>query len=202
MDQLAFTALLFLTRTTFVEALGVTRAARMRGDAMRVLTGLLPQIPADAPSGARGLYVAICYLAAIHRALPERTAADNAGLVTQALRRVARWIPGPVIRLRRWLWFQPWYNRRLAASIVGPGPDGFVGDYLPAPNGFGVNYHRCGLQIFLARVGIPEIGPLVCGFDQLESEIFGLGLVRTGTIAQGAKVCDFRWTRPDNSGRA
>ena len=195
MDALAFTALLFLTRASFVEVLGAARAKQMRADAAAAFPALLAQVPADAPGGARPFYVATCYLAAIHRALPERPAADNVALVTTALRRLARWIPGPVIRARRWLWFQPWYNRRLAASILGPGEDSFAGDYTLQKDGFSVNYTRCGLQIFLARAGVKEIGPYVCGFDQLESEIFGLGLVRTGTIAQGAKLCDFRWTQ-------
>ncbi len=171
---------------------------RLRTDAPAALAGLLPLIPADAPSGARSFYLATCYVAAVHRALPERSAADNVALVTQSLRRLARWLPGPLVRLRRWLWFQPWYNRPFAKSILGPGPDSFVGEYVPGPdkNSFGVNYHRCGLQLFLARASLPELGPLVCGLDHLESEIFGLGLVRTGTLAQGAKMCDFRWTRP------
>lgn len=37
--------------------------------------------------------------------------------------------------------------------------------------------------------------------DAVESEIFGLGLQRTGTLGRGATHCDFRWVHPDHPPR-
>jgi hypothetical protein len=59
----------------------------------------------------------------------------------------------------------------------------------------GVDDTACGIQLFLHRIGERDLGPHVCALDDLESDVFGLGLERTGTLGRGASRCDFRWTR-------
>lgn len=197
MDLLSFRLLLFLTRSVFVAELGKERARELSRAAPAELSSLLPQLPDLGRPGARQFLVATCWLVAVHRALPGRTAAQNGDLFRRAVAHLLGRVPRPVRALRRWIFFQPWYNRRLFASLVGTSTgsdEGFVGTLVEGGKGsFGVDYTECALQKFLARVGSAELGPHVCALDFLESEVFGLGLVRNGTLATGAPRCDFRW---------
>lgn len=61
-----------------------------------------------------------------------------------------------------------------------------------------LDVERCPLAEFFARQGTPEVGPLICKLDDVMVEaIDGVELRRTGTIAAGAKRCDFRYRRSE-----
>ena len=185
-----------LGRRPIITEIGPDEYARLRSQATAALPAIIAQLPdLNGKSGARFVLEAACALVAFHRALPGRSAEANANLLRTALLHAARWVPPPIRRFYRWMFFSPWYHRRLLDSIAGGG--GFAGEYVPGQSGkkFGVEYSVCGIQLFLTRIGASDLGPHICGFDDLESEVFGLGLVRTGTIGRGANACDFRWTK-------
>jgi hypothetical protein len=48
---------------------------------------------------------------------------------------------------------------------------------------------------FLREQGADEIAPYLCALDQISSEKLGWGLIRTSTLAEGGKVCDFRFKK-------
>ncbi|MDI6905844.1 MAG: L-2-amino-thiazoline-4-carboxylic acid hydrolase, partial [Candidatus Bathyarchaeia archaeon] len=58
---------------------------------------------------------------------------------------------------------------------------------------FGIDYAECGICKFFHAQGADEFTPYLCLLDFPKSKAFGLGLVRTMTIAEGAEKCDFRW---------
>ena len=191
--RIAFT----LGRRPLQAALGDEVFRRTRRAALESLPSYRKQLPpTPAHPGAKMFLSLTCDLVAFHRALPERSAAENSALLQEALRHAARWVPRPVRRLYRWMFFQPWYYRHLAGSVIGGG--GFEGTLEEdrASQQVIVTYTACGIQQLLRRLGADDLGPHICSLDELESEIFGLGLTRTGTIGRGAACCDFRWTKP------
>jgi hypothetical protein len=53
----------------------------------------------------------------------------------------------------------------------------------------------CPLAQYLAQLGLAELTPYVaCGLDRRMAELWGVGFARQHTIAQGAPLCDFRFT--------
>lgn len=65
---------------------------------------------------------------------------------------------------------------------------------------FGVDYTECATCKFLNLHSAPELAPYICLCDEVYSEAFGWGLVRTTTIAEGSKKCDFRFKRGGKTG--
>jgi len=68
------------------------------------------------------------------------------------------------------------------------GGDGVSFDY-------GCDHLECGIVKYLGAQGASDIVPYLCRLDFVYSDAFGEGLHRTGTIAEGAKLCDFRFKR-------
>jgi len=183
-----------LGRAPIVARLGAAGVSEARRRARLELPGILALLPpTPGKDGARYFLAAACQLVAFHRAvgLP---ADESAALFRSALSHAAGWLPRPVRWLYRWLYFQPWFFRRVTDGTFGGG--GFEGERVDTgPGGMGVDYTACGIQSFLHRIGEAELGPQVCALDDLESEVFGLGLSRQETIGRGGSRCDFRWRR-------
>lgn len=59
------------------------------------------------------------------------------------------------------------------------------------------NIHDCFVMNVLSAYGVPELTKVFCQFDDDVAELFPAGIlwVRESTIAQGAKLCDFRYER-------
>jgi hypothetical protein len=79
-------------------------------------------------------------------------------------------------------------------------PGGFVMRRVARAPGelLALDVERCPLAELFAREGAPEVGPLVCKLDDVMVEMLdGVELRRTGTIAAGAKRCDFRYRRSE-----
>jgi len=60
---------------------------------------------------------------------------------------------------------------------------------------YGVDYSECGGCKFLSEQGASELAPYICTADIIYSELFGWGLIRTKTIAEGFEKCDFRFKK-------
>lgn len=63
-------------------------------------------------------------------------------------------------------------------------------------NGFGFDVTECPYHRLFAVNGCPELGPIFCHFDEVESaDLPGLRFKRHGTLCTGHERCDFRYRR-------
>jgi hypothetical protein len=111
-------------------------------------------------------------------------------------------IPILLRRLIGYLWFSPLFIRRLRKrakeSQERKYPGGYVLTFLEGDGqtfDYGFDYTECAGCKFLNQQGSPELAPYLCATDIVGSEIFGWGLTRTMTIADGSKKCDFRYKK-------
>lgn len=77
-------------------------------------------------------------------------------------------------------------------------PEGFVVEYVPAHDKeflFGLDIVECGICKLFKKHESEEYTKILCEVDYITSEIAGLKLLRTGTIANGSSKCDFRFAR-------
>ena len=84
------------------------------------------------------------------------------------------------------------------ASQKRPYPGGYVFSFVDGDGrefDYGVDYSECGGCKFLSKQGAPELAPYICTADIIYSELFGWGLIRTKTIAEGFEKCDFRFKK-------
>lgn len=77
-------------------------------------------------------------------------------------------------------------------------PDGFRVKLLTDPAqtyglGYGMDILDCGICKLFNKHGAVNYASILCEVDKLTSSLAGLEMVRSGTIANGAKCCDFRW---------
>ena len=93
--------------------------------------------------------------------------------------------------------------RRLAiASQDRPNPDDYVSRFVPGEPGrfdFGIDFVECGIIKFLRAEGAEELAPVLCELDWPHTELVGIELIRTTTLAEGGECCDFRFRRPGAS---
>lgn len=73
----------------------------------------------------------------------------------------------------------------------------WVVDILPGNGEYdlGYDYLECGACKLCKDEGCPEITQYICRMDFVLADIMDMKLVRTGTIAEGAKLCDFRYSK-------
>lgn len=74
----------------------------------------------------------------------------------------------------------------------------WVVDILPGNDEYdlGYDYHECGICKLCQDEGCPELASYLCRMDYVLADIMNMKLVRTGTIAEGASYCDFRYNKP------
>ncbi len=60
---------------------------------------------------------------------------------------------------------------------------------------FGFDYHECGVCKLCQDEGCPEYAKYLCRLDFMTSEMVGIKLSRTMTLAEGFDKCDFRFSR-------
>ena len=73
----------------------------------------------------------------------------------------------------------------------------WVVDILPGNGEYdlGYDYHECGVCKLCRDEGCPELAAYLCRMDYVLADIMNMKLVRTGTIAEGAPFCDFRYSK-------
>lgn len=75
----------------------------------------------------------------------------------------------------------------------------FIHRHLPPETGEVVAFDvtRCPLVDYFKDQGVPELTPYAaCRLDFAAASAYGVELVRSQTIADGAEYCDFRWKSP------
>ena len=77
----------------------------------------------------------------------------------------------------------------------------WVVDILPGNGEYdlGYDYHECGAYKLCQDEGCPELTAYMCRMDYVLADIMNMKLVRTGTIAEGAAYCDFRYSRRNDT---
>lgn len=133
------------------------------------------------------------------------TAAQAWELCEAATRRHFAGLPA----LSRWLlgklmFSTPWklLSRHLAARSQRQLVGGWQVEYLPSQAGefdYGINYTRCAIFQLAQDAGAADFAPFICQADVVGSDMFGWGLKRTETLAQGGHRCDFRFRRGQQS---
>jgi hypothetical protein len=64
--------------------------------------------------------------------------------------------------------------------------------------GYGIDILECGICKLFQKHNYYRYSSILCEVDEITSALAGLKLVRTGTIANGAKKCDFRFIKETN----
>jgi hypothetical protein len=154
-----------------------------------------PQLRAFGISGA--IYIAL-YLQLKQRG---KTAAQVWELCEQASRSQFLNMSALSRKLLSWATFSllwKYLSRSLAQRTQSEVVGGWQLDYFPRQTGefdYGVSYRRCAIFQLAQDAGAQEFAPFICQADIVASELLGWGLLRTETLAQGGKQCDFRFRR-------
>jgi hypothetical protein len=110
---------------------------------------------------------------------------------------LAKKIPARVVDT----WFANWIFRRFARKVSkNKSTDGFIARIITDKQetfglGYGVDIIECGICKLFNKHGLGKYASILCEVDKLTSNMAGLILIRTGTIANGAEKCDFRYKR-------
>lgn len=77
-------------------------------------------------------------------------------------------------------------------------PDGFLAHIITDKAetygfGYGVDIIECGICKLFNKHNSQKYASILCEVDEVTSNLAGLQLIRGGTIANGAKKCDFRY---------
>ncbi len=89
------------------------------------------------------------------------------------------------------------FHKRLS---VNTNPDGFMANIITDKKetyglGYGIDIIACGICRLFQKHHYAKYVSILCEVDEITSGLAGLQLYRTGTIANGAKHCDFRFKR-------
>jgi hypothetical protein len=89
-------------------------------------------------------------------------------------------------------------KRKIAATRTPVKTPGFVVEYVAPEKDkflFGLDITECGICKLFKKGQMEEYAKILCEVDFITSEIAGLQLIRSNTIANGGKKCDFRFAR-------
>lgn len=91
------------------------------------------------------------------------------------------------------------FNKRVS---VNSNPGGFIANIITDKQetyglGYGIDIIECGICKLFKKHNYSKYASILCEVDEITSGLAGLQLIRTGTIASGAKKCDFRFKRQE-----
>jgi hypothetical protein len=141
---------------------------------------------------------------ALYRALKShgKTAGEAGRLIYEfveaQLNSLPRWI---LLLLGRWRFTRYNLNKLKKQAVESQKrryPEDWVFTFLDGDGkefDFGRDYSECAIYKFLHAQGADELVPYLCRTEFAVSRAFGMGLVRTMTIAEGGKKCDPRFKR-------
>lgn len=192
-------------RLVLIARYGEEQAKISIGESRQEYEALIPQIPyiGDKNPFLIFLLPTTRYLA-VYRALKRqgRTVEDAGQLISEMSEAELKAIPGFVRRVIGYLWFSPWFLRRVKRRSIESQerkyPGGYVLTYVEGDGqkfDYGVDYTECASCKFLIAQDAFELAPYVCAVDKVASEMLGWGLSRTMTLAEGGEKCDFRFKK-------
>ena len=84
--------------------------------------------------------------------------------------------------------------------VMGNGRGFTVETVACCKDGFGFNVTECPYHHLFTLNGFPELGPIFCHFDEVESaDLPGLLFLRQGTLCTGCDKCDFRYLKSERT---
>ena len=197
-------AILDLGRDEAVSTLGEARADRLRSLTWARYYALAPEAPSFRERMNRNLFVLAVPLLALYQALRQGLEIEQAEalrLAEDMLQAAYRERMNPVLVAAMNVTYQvaPIRRRFLQKIEKTSEPGGFAFEIPKDERAvFGLDVHVCPITRFAKEHGAPEIVPMICRIDDLvASKLTGLRLERTGTIANGASHCDFRYVKKD-----
>lgn len=143
------------------------------------------------------------YYLAVYRVLKaEGQSVEEAGKVIfdtfQAMADYPKWL----LRLVANLKYDEKYVSQLKKAAAKSQERRYSGDWVATfiegdGKGFdyGIDITECGICKFYYAQGAEELAPYLCLSDYVVSNAFDRGLVRYKTLAEGAKLCDFRYKK-------
>ena len=113
------------------------------------------------------------------------------------LQQLLKKLPAKLINTKLASYFLKIFNKRVSRNS---NPDGFIAKIITDKKetlglGYGVDILECGICKLFKKHNYQKYSSILCEVDHITSDLAGLKLVRNGTIALGAKKCDFRWER-------
>ncbi len=113
------------------------------------------------------------------------------------LQQLLKKLPAKLVNTRPATFFLKAFNKRVSQNS---NPDGFIANIITDKKetlglGYGVDILECGICKLFKKHNYQKYSSILCEVDHITSNLAGLKLVRNGTIALGAKKCDFRWER-------
>lgn len=182
----------------------VISAAELRDGARRRTQTLAPELPQFRRRINRGLFTPLAAsLVALFHTLREDAGLDRAAAATvidEILQTAYRRRLSPPIKgkLMSGAFKLPIIRNAIMRSMerAREDPGGFVMTKVDSGDLMAFDVEYCPISKFFAEHDAADIGPLVCKIDDmLASTLPGISLERTGTIANGAARCDFRYRR-------
>ena len=114
-----------------------------------------------------------------------------------------------VSALMRWIAKKMYFStimksimRKMIAKTQQQSLSGFVLEFVEGDGqnfDFGVNYLECPMQQFVRDQGAEEFAPYPCLSDVVLGETFGWGVIRSETLGDGCKRCNFRFKKGGNT---
>ena len=98
-----------------------------------------------------------------------------------------------------------WFGQTIIKSFhkrisVNSNADGFKANIITDKDetyglGYGIDILECGICKLFKKHNYQKYATILCEVDAITSGLAGLKLIRTGTIANGAEKCDFRFKK-------
>ena len=194
-------------RRFVLDAYGANLAGVTVDETIERFATLLPQLPYIGGDGNRltkNLYLSAVMLA-LYQTLKSRGKPldEIARIIYQGTNSLYSSFPFNILlRFQGWRVLGHGYRERLrresAISQIRQYPDDWVFNLVEGDGQkilFGVDYTECGIVKYLTGQGAPELAPYLCWLDYPMCAAMRVGLVRTETIAQGNRKCNFRFCR-------
>jgi hypothetical protein len=190
---------------TFGEAFA-TRVIRMTRDGFKELLPTVPYIGGEENHLTANLLDAARCLALYQAMRAEgRTEAQTGKVLYDAILSRSEQARDEVVTGKRLTEDQLMQRRRQRAerSQRRACPDNWVYEFVPGDGttfDYGYDFSECAAQKLFRQHGAEEFLPFYCFLDFAVSAVFGLGLTRSQTLANGDPICNHRFKRGGRTG--
>ncbi|PLX17597.1 MAG: hypothetical protein C0597_06950 [Marinilabiliales bacterium] len=191
-------------RRLIIQKYGKQKGERLLKELWITFESLIPEMPiirTDDPALERHVILQTIYLA-IYKTLKKRDektediwqlCADMIDKMFQSIPKYLKWLVGKNL-------FSNKEKMRIMSSAITSHvinySEDFQFDYIVGDGNhfeYGYNMTQCPACAFYKRQNAEEFTPYVCRTGELFSKHYGYKLIRTQTLANGYKYCDFRF---------
>ena len=109
-------------------------------------------------------------------------------------------LPAKLIDKRFATYFLKLFHKKVSRNSNA---DGFIANIITDKDetyglGYGIDIIECGICKLFEKYNYRKYASILCEVDAVTSNLAGLQLIRDGTIANGAKKCDFRFKKENS----